>query len=137
MPCYFNFRNHTQNNLNFNHFTASSCFTHFSGFRFFCQVFLGPGFSGFRFLWVRVQVLGPIVRSNRTPPLAASKRWKIVKLITLQINLFTKVTGNRVSNYCARNVCKKVFLKIAVPWLLMPSKILHQSINKYVGKYLQ
>ena len=38
-------------------------------------------------------------------------------------------------------MCKKrrykVFLKIAIPWMLMPSKILHQSINKFVGKYVQ
>ena len=31
-----------------------------------------------------------------------SKRWKIAKPITLQRNLFTEVTGNRVSNYCPR-----------------------------------
>ena len=33
--------------------------------------------------------------SNRTPPVAASERWKIVKPITLQINFFTEVTGNK------------------------------------------
>ena len=55
-------------------------------------------------------------------------------LIILQRNLFTEVTGNSVPN-CARNVCIKVSLKRAIQWRLVPSKILHQSINKFFGKY--
>ena len=35
--------------------------------------------------------------------------------------LFTEVTGNRVSDHYARNVYIKVFLKIAVPWRIIPS----------------
>ena len=48
--------------------------------------------------------------SNRTPPVVASERWKIVKPITLQRTFFTQVTGNRVSDHYARNVYIKVFL---------------------------
>ena len=69
--------------------------------------------------------------SNRTPPVAASVRWKTVKLITLQINFFTEVAGNRVSDHYARKVYIKVFLEVAVLWMLVPSKILHQN-NKFV-----
>ena len=75
--------------------------------------------------------------SNRTPPVAASERWKIVNPITLQRNFLTEVTGNRISNHYARNVYIKVFLYTAVPWMLVPSKILHQNINKFVRKYAQ
>ena len=46
---------------------------------------------------------------SRTP-VAASERWKIVKPITLQINVFTKVTDNRVNDHYASNVYIKVFL---------------------------
>ena len=42
--------------------------------------------------------------------MAASGRWKIVKPITLQRNLFTEVTGNSVGDHYARNVYVKVFL---------------------------
>ena len=42
--------------------------------------------------------------------MAVSERWEIVKQITLQINFFTRVTGNRVSDHYARNVYIKVFL---------------------------
>ena len=35
---------------------------------------------------------------------AASKIWKIVKPIALQVISFTEVTGNRVSDHYARNV---------------------------------
>ena len=48
--------------------------------------------------------------SNRTPPVAASERWKIVKPIKLQRNFLTEVTGNRVSDHYERNVYIKVFL---------------------------
>ena len=44
------------------------------------------------------------------PPVAASEKLKIVKPISLQITFFTQVTGNRVSDHCARNVYIKVFL---------------------------
>ena len=37
--------------------------------------------------------------SNRTPPVAASEKWKILKPIKLQRNFFTQVTGNRVSDH--------------------------------------
>ena len=37
--------------------------------------------------------------SNRAPLVAASEKWKIGKPITLQINFFTQVTGNRVSDH--------------------------------------
>ena len=48
--------------------------------------------------------------SYRTHPVAASKIWKIVKPITLQIIFFFReVTGNRVSDYYAINVYIKVF----------------------------
>ena len=47
---------------------------------------------------------------NRTPPVAASERWKIVKPITLQRNVFTQVTGSRVGDHYARNVYIKVFI---------------------------
>ena len=52
-------------------------------------------------------------------------------------NLFTGVTGNRVSDHYARIVYIKVFLEIAVPWMLMPSEILYQNVIKFVQKYLQ
>ena len=48
--------------------------------------------------------------SNRTPPVAASERWKIVRPITLQRNFITQVTRNRVRDYYARNVNIKFFL---------------------------
>ena len=48
--------------------------------------------------------------SNRTPPVAASEKWTIVKPITMQITFFTQVNGNRVSDHYARNVYIKVFL---------------------------
>ena len=48
--------------------------------------------------------------SNRTPPVAASERWKIVRPITLQRNFITQVTRNRVRDYFARNVYIKFFL---------------------------
>ena len=48
--------------------------------------------------------------SNRTPPVAASEKWTIVKPTTLQRTFFTQVTGNRVSDHCVRNVYTKVFL---------------------------
>ena len=48
--------------------------------------------------------------SNRTPRVAASERWKIVKLITLQRTFFTQVTRNKVSDHYARNVYIKVVL---------------------------
>ena len=48
--------------------------------------------------------------SNRTLPVAALERWKIVKLITLQRTFFTQVTGDRVSDHYARKVYIKVFL---------------------------
>ena len=68
--------------------------------------------------------------------MATSEKWKIVKPITLHRTFFTQVTGNRVSDHYARNVYIKVFLEIAVLWMLVPSKILHQN-NKFVRKYLQ
>ena len=74
--------------------------------------------------------------SNKTPPVAASEKWTIVKPITLQRTFFTQVTGNRVSDHYARNIYVKVFLEIAVLWMLVPSKILHQN-NKIIRKYLQ
>ena len=47
-----------------NHFSTSSCFPRFSGFRFFrVQIFQGPGFSGSRFFWVQV-FQGPGPRSG-------------------------------------------------------------------------
>ena len=36
----------------------------------------------------------------------------------------TKVIGNRVSDHYARNIYLKVYLKIAVPWIILTSKIL-------------
>ena len=48
---------------------------------------------------------------------------------------FTEVTGNRVSDHYARNIYIKVSLKIAVPWILLTSKILYQNISKFVRKY--
>ena len=69
--------------------------------------------------------------------LAASKRWKLVKPITLQIIFFTDITGNRVSDHYARNIYITVFQYIAVPVMLMSSEILYQNINKFVWKYLQ
>ena len=51
------------------------------------------------------------------------KRWKIVKPITSRRN-FLKVTWNRVSHHYAKNVMK-VLQKIAVLWMLMPSKMLY------------
>ena len=48
--------------------------------------------------------------SNRTPPVAASEKWSIVKPITLQRAFFTQVTGDRVSDHYAKNVYTKVFL---------------------------
>ena len=48
--------------------------------------------------------------------------------------LFTEVTGNRVSDHYARNISRKVSLEIAVPWILLTSKILYQNISKFVRK---
>ena len=48
--------------------------------------------------------------SNRTPPVVAFERWKIVKPITLQINFLTGVSGNRVNDHYARNVYIEVTL---------------------------
>ena len=73
---------------------------------------------------------------NRTPPVAASEKWTTVKPIALQRTFFTQVTGNWVSDHYARNVYIKIFLEIAVLWMLVPSKILRQN-NKIVRKYLQ
>ena len=42
--------------------------------------------------------------SYRTHPVVASKIWKIVKPIALQIIFFTEVIENRVSDHYARNV---------------------------------
>ena len=75
--------------------------------------------------------------SNKTPAVVASEIWEIVKLTTLQRNLLIEVTGSRESDNYARNVYIKVFLEVTVPWILVPSKILHQNTNKLVGKYLQ
>ena len=47
---------------------------------------------------------------------------------------FTEVAGNRVSDYYARNIYIKVSLEIAVPWILLTSKILYQN-SKFVQKY--
>ena len=48
-----------------NLFFAPSCFSRFSGSRFFrVQVFQGPGFSGSKFFRVQVQGLGPGFRSS-------------------------------------------------------------------------
>ena len=33
-------------------------------------------------------------------------------------HFFSEVTGNRVSDHYARNIYIKVFLKVAVPWIL-------------------
>ena len=49
--------------------------------------------------------------------------------------VFTEVTGNRLSDHYARNIYIKVSLKIAVPWILLTSKILYQNISKFVQKY--
>ena len=48
--------------------------------------------------------------SNRTPPVAASVIWKIVKLIALQRNVLAEVTGSRVSDHYARSVYKGLFI---------------------------
>ena len=48
-----------------------------------------------------------------------------------------EVTGNSVSDHYARNICIKVFLKIAVLWILVRSKILYLKISKFFRKYLQ
>ena len=72
---------------------------------------------------------------NRTPSVAASERWKFVKPIILRMNFFAQVTGSRVSDHYARNVYRKVFLKIAVLWMLVPSKILHKTINSLENTY--
>ena len=48
--------------------------------------------------------------SNRTHPVAASEKWKIVKPITLQRTFFTQVTRNKVSDRYARNIYIKIFL---------------------------
>ena len=58
--------------------------------------------------FLRVPFLTELTQSRT--PVAASKRWKIVKPITLQINVFTKVTDNRVNDHYASNVYIKVFL---------------------------
>ena len=63
--------------------------------------------------------------------MAASERWKIVKPITLQRTFFAQVTGNRVSDPYVRNVYVKVFLSIAVLWMLVPSKITNSFENTY------
>ena len=47
---------------------------------------------------------------------------------------FIEVTWNRVSDYYERNIYIKVSL-IAVPWILLISKILYQNIRKFVRKY--
>ena len=73
--------------------------------------------------------------SNRTLPVAASERWKIVKPITLQRNLFTKVTGNRVSDHYARNFYVKVFLQIAVLWMLCHQKYFIKTTNSFENTY--
>ena len=73
--------------------------------------------------------------SNRTPPVVAIERWKIVKRLTLQRNFFTQATGNGIGDYYARNVYIKVFLLIAGLWMLVSSKILHQN-NKFVYIYI-
>ena len=48
---------------------------------------------------------------------------------------FTEVTGNRVSDHFARNIYIKVSVEIAVSWILLTTKILHQNIIKFVRKY--
>ena len=50
------------------------------------------------------------------------ERKKIVKPITLQRN-FLEVTGSRVSYHYARNIYIKVFIEIAIPWMLVQSKM--------------
>ena len=50
------------------------------------------------------------------------ERKKIVKPITLQRN-FLEVTGSRVSYPYARNIYIKVFIEIAIPWMLVQSKM--------------
>ena len=35
----------------------------------------------------------------------------------------TEVTGNRVSDHYARNICIKVSLKIVVPWNLLTTQV--------------
>ena len=61
--------------------------------------------------------------SNRTPPVAATERWKSIK--PLQRIFLTQVTGNRVNDHYAGNVYIKVFLYIAILWMLVSPKILH------------
>ena len=48
---------------------------------------------------------------------------------------FTEVTENRVNDHYPRNIYIKVSLKIAVPWILLTSKLLYQNISKFVRKY--
>ena len=48
-----------------------------------------------------------------------------------------EVTGNSLSDHYARNVHIKVFLKVAVLWISVRSKILYLNISKFVRKYLQ
>ena len=45
--------------------------------------------------------------SNKTPPVAVSERWKIVKRITMQRTCFTQVTGNRASDHYAKKCLYK------------------------------
>ena len=54
--------------------------------------------------------------------IAEMKRWLIKP--------FREVIGNRVSDNYARNIYSKVFLKIAVSWILTTSKILVKTLAK-------
>ena len=45
---------------------------------------------------------------------------------------FTEVTGNKASDHYLRNIYIKVFLRIAVPWILVILKIF---INKLVYSF--
>ena len=48
-----------------------------------------------------------------------------------------KLLEIRVIDHYARNIYIKVSLKVAVPWVLLTSKILLENISKFVRKYIQ
>ena len=66
-----------------------------------------------------------------------SGRRNIVELKHDWENLTREATGSRVSDYYVGNICLKVFLKIAVPWILATSKVPYKNISKIGRKYLK
>ena len=72
-------------------------------------------------------------------------KWKKKEIFNTRIQerdgcrerFLAEVTGNSASDHYARNIYTKVFLEIAVLWILVRSRILNWNISKFVWKYLQ